>query len=372
MPQLDSLRALAFFGVAASHWLHRDFRPAVVGGTAVHLFFVLSGFLITGILLDYRCVQRSNPSVSAASGLRTFFMRRFLRIFPLFYAVIIGAAILNVGPMREVWGWHAGYASNFLYAFHGSSAGDPFTHFWTLAVEEQFYLVWPFLICFLPIKTIKWLIVALVVAAPFFRIGIEIAFPAVHRANYLPISCGDSLGVGAFLAFASRNQTLVTWSPLAIARGMLYSGLGGGIVVAILISILGRSLWLHSIGHTCLVLVFGWVVFGAAKGFGGPLGFLLERPVLRFLGQISYGLYVFHHFATDLPFRTIMESVRLPSDWGNRIEVQLLLRVTFTVTLATASWFLLEKPLNNLKRHFSIPGPRQREVQLNCATTREM
>src|SRR5262245_45608829 len=141
MPQLDSLRALAFFGVAVSHWLMAEFPLATLGGTGVQLFFVLSGFLITGILLDYRRAQESNTRLSAGSVLRTFYARRFLRIFPLFYGVIAVAVVLNTGPIRELWPWHALYASNFLYAANHPTAGDPFTHFWSLAVEEQFYFV---------------------------------------------------------------------------------------------------------------------------------------------------------------------------------------------------------------------------------------
>lgn len=354
MPQLDSLRAIAFCGVAASHWLREEFPLASVGGTLVQLFFVLSGFLITGILLDYRRSHEDTAGLTAASALRTFYARRFLRIFPLFYATIVGAVILDVGPVRDLWFWHAAYASNFLYAIQGAAPSDPFTHFWTLAVEEQFYLVWPFLVFFVRLNALKGLILALVVIAPAFRIGMDIAFPALHRVNYLPPSCGDALGIGAYLALASRHPALFAKPVSTVARRMLGLGIAGGITVAGLMLMHGASLSLHSLGHTFFVLACGWLVFGATRGFVGPIGVVLNRPELQFLGRISYGLYVFHHFFTFLDFPHLFARLGLPAQGGDSALLHVLLRSAFTVSLAVVSWFAFEKPLNDLKRHFTL------------------
>jgi peptidoglycan/LPS O-acetylase OafA/YrhL len=355
MPQLDSLRALAFLGVAASHWLRKDDPITFLGGTGVQLFFVLSGFLITGILLDYRRVQEgSGDLLSAASTLRTFYARRFLRILPLYYGVIVVAAILNVGPIRTLWPWHVAYVPNFLYAIHKPFAGDPFTHFWSLGVEEQFYFVWPFLIFFVSLANLQWWISALIVAAPLFRIGMEFAFPEFNRVNYFPLSCGDSLGVGACLAFASRNGAFLKWEPPRLARGLGILGLAGGLIVGGFMLVRGESFWLLTIGHTCLILVYGWLVFRAAKGFGSVAGRVLMRPELRFLEKISYGLYVFHHFFTHVSFRGFLERLGVPSSLAENALAQSFVRLLLTILLATVSWYLYENPLNNLKRHFTL------------------
>src|SRR5882757_1220817 len=130
--QLDGLRALSVAAVAWSHWraswLPKTYIPW--GELGVATFFVISGFLITGILLDHR-TDGSRPLV-----LRQFYARRFLRIFPLFYAALIVALLLRADGMSETWHWHASYLSNiyfYLLGWHGQMS-----HFWSLAVEEQF------------------------------------------------------------------------------------------------------------------------------------------------------------------------------------------------------------------------------------------
>ena len=354
MPQLDSLRALAFLGVAASHWFSNKNLISLFGGTGVQLFFVLSGFLITGILLEYRRLQEGSGWLTAGSALRTFYARRFLRILPLYYGVIAVTAILNVQPIRTYWPWHAAYVPNFLYAIDKPSSGDPFTHFWSLGVEEQFYFVWPFLIFFAPLRSLRWWIAALIISAPLFRIGMEAAFPQLHRVNYLPLSCGDSLGVGACLAFAWRNGLFFTWTPSALARALGVLGLAGGLITGCLMLTANDGFWLLSLGHTFLIFVYGWLVYRAAVGFRGVIGVVLMRPELRFLGKISYGLYVFHHFFTHVSFRVFLENFGLPSRIAENVFTQSLVRLLITILVAFASWYLYENPLNNLKRHFSL------------------
>ena len=142
MPQLDALRALAFVGVAVSHWSPNFLAGIVPWGTGVQLFFVLSGFLITGILL------RSRPAdlgISMPTALRVFYVRRCLRIFPLYYGVLALCLLFAIGPIATTWPWHVSYLSNLFYARqgHASPVEDPFLHLWSLSVEEQFYLLWP-------------------------------------------------------------------------------------------------------------------------------------------------------------------------------------------------------------------------------------
>jgi peptidoglycan/LPS O-acetylase OafA/YrhL len=111
---------------------------------------------------------------------------------------------------------------------------------------------------------------------------------------------------------------------------------------------------LLSLGHTFLIFFYGWLVFGAAVGFRGVIGDVLMRPELRFLGKISYGLYVFHHFFTFVSFRGFLENVGFPTGIADNIFAQSLVRLIMTILLAVTSWYLYENPLNNLKRHFSL------------------
>src|SRR6188474_573227 len=145
MPQLDGLRTLAVTAVAVSHWTP-DFLVGIVPwGTGVQLFFVLSGFLITGILLRSRPTDHGVP---LSNALRVFYARRFLRIFPLYYGVLVLCLLLGAGTIYQTWPWHFSYVTNFYYwrYGHGDEVSDPFLHFWSLSVEEQFYLMWPLIV----------------------------------------------------------------------------------------------------------------------------------------------------------------------------------------------------------------------------------
>src|SRR5689334_6993090 len=165
MPQLDALRALAVLAVMVHHFLPVDrFIPPdyiTLGFLAVRLFFVLSGFLITGILLSYRSDTRDN-------ALRRFYLRRVLRIFPIYYLTLFIALALQVRAIQLGAFWHLTYLSNYVAPFHPEWMG-PASHFWTLAVEEQFYFVWPFIVLFVPRKYLAGTIIGTIALALLFR-----------------------------------------------------------------------------------------------------------------------------------------------------------------------------------------------------------
>src|SRR5882672_1783125 len=166
MPQLDGIRAIAVALVLMTHYTH--FRWTLIGSrTGVLLFFILSGFLITGILLDIKEAMTGSASQSAFA-LRQFYCRRFLRIFPLFYATLLVTYIAGFPDVRIYLGWHAAYLSNFLFFWKQSYLGYA-GHFWSLAVEEQFYLVWPAVILLAPKRMLLSIILSCVLAAPVTR-----------------------------------------------------------------------------------------------------------------------------------------------------------------------------------------------------------
>ena len=214
-PQLDALRAFAVIAVMLAH-----FSPTIqvvtpeLGFAGVRLFFVLSGFLITGILL--RCRDRVASGKSAPGfQLRQFYLRRALRILPAFYATLFVAAALNMGSTRPTFWWHFFYASNFLLAWRGTWL-DLVTHFWSLAVEEQFYLVWPWLVLFVSPRRLPLLIIIGCVLGPLTRLtSLWLAPGNLIAATVLTPSCFDQLGAGALLAWLwyTRNfgATRLVW-----------------------------------------------------------------------------------------------------------------------------------------------------------------
>src|SRR5215218_136502 len=172
-PQLDALRFFAIAGVLVAHnldpgqapWIFSRFDYAETG---VRLFFVLSGFLITGILLGEREAADAAPH-RRISAIRRFYARRFLRIFPIYYLTLAVVLVTAVSPARRIWPWLFTYTTN-IYAWHRLDWPGPVGHLWTLAVEEQFYLVWPWFLLFVPRKWILPFLVGLIALAPLYRL----------------------------------------------------------------------------------------------------------------------------------------------------------------------------------------------------------
>ncbi|MHC1766536.1 MAG: acyltransferase family protein [Verrucomicrobiia bacterium] len=343
MPQLDGLRTLAVATVAWLHWMpEAGFQCAWFG---VQLFFVLSGFLITGILLDSRSAMESHSVKGGWVCLRSFFMRRFLRIFPLFYVTLAATYFLDMAGVRESWGWHAAYLSNYFFFVRNEWLGYT-SHFWALAVEQQFYIFWPFLILFLPKRLLLPLILASIALAPLCRMTVVSLWPDIRMAHILTPSCFDSVGVGALIAYAVRNLAQVELK--ACSKPFL----GVGLVGTVAFFIYGHKLGVFAQwGVTFTAMALGSLVFAAAGGIPGKVGLFLRSGPMMYLGQISYALYVFHPFA-DPGLRIALRRLHLPQVIWTDPSLRLLSLTTMTILGAALSWHLLEKPFNNLKRYF--------------------
>jgi peptidoglycan/LPS O-acetylase OafA/YrhL len=363
MVQFDGLRAFAIAAVAFSHWVPENLQFGLPWGTGVQLFFVLSGFLITGILLDNKTDQDHPQLSSLLVTWRRFYVRRCLRIFPLFYMVLVLALLFNLKPIRQTWPWHFSYLSNIFYYRMGKGYFDYFGHFWSLAVEEQFYLAWPFLVLLLPTRWLRWALLALILVAPVFRIAVNGVAP-YHpaEARYLTPASLDALGIGALFAFlvrqnrpSAKHARASTKPGRSLALFCLCIGLPGAIVPALMhhagvTNSVANSI-VDSLAHLCLVLFYGWVVWTAARGFPGIVGTVLSYGPIVYLGKISYGLYVFH--LLTVPFLPpVMRLLHVPSSLENNLPLRVAILAALTLGLSMLSWHVFEKPLNDLKRYF--------------------
>lgn len=159
-------------------------------------FFVLSGFLITRILL-----QSKESGASRGLVLRDFYARRVLRIFPAYFCTLAVLWVLEVGDIDRTIGWHALYLSNVYLCVH-KKLGSLWAHFWTLSVEEQFYLLWPLVVVAASRKMLARIAVGAIVFAPLFRAAMRTGFPQLESTMLMP-SCVDALGAGSFSRLAS-------------------------------------------------------------------------------------------------------------------------------------------------------------------------
>jgi peptidoglycan/LPS O-acetylase OafA/YrhL len=246
------------------------------------------------------------------------------------------------------------YTSNIFFATHHWGDAGHIGHFWSLAVEEQFYLVWPWLLVFLPRQRLLPLVIAVISLGPLYR------FYAFHQYGPGDVARGvftlaviDSLGIGALLAILTRTIPAARLRHWLLYVGLLV-GLGGYfILVAIGDRGPGDELS-FGLTTTAAALVFGWLVVGAAKGYLGVLGRLLALQPFVYVGKISYGVYVFHNLVIAA---VIKAGPRVGFDYHPGIR-GLIVVTAVTIAVASLSWHFFERPLNGLKRHFAYRARR--------------
>lgn len=368
---LDGLRGLAVLlvmvyhfadlvshsGINASGFEKGVLRLCGAGWVGVDLFFVLSGYLITGILTDTRGHQ---------SFFLAFYMRRSLRIFPLYYGILL--ALLVILPLawtpsspayrflQENQWCYWSYLTNAVIAANGTFTGFTGGFFWSLAVEEQFYLFWPLLVYCLTPRAMLRACVGLLAASIALRVGLAAAGFSPTALYVLPFTRLDPLVVGAFLALAHRDSSIWRLSGRWLARAA-WLALAS---IAVLFLWKGRfPFWDRSVvalGLTPLAIMFGYALVGAVTA---PAGSLLYRfwtmPLLVSLGRYSYAIYLFHVAAGYAVKEYVLDPVHWQSAAGSLLLpllVYLLLASAASWLLGFLSWHCYEKHFLGLKKYF--------------------
>lgn len=345
MLQLDALRALAVLGVLFQHYLPEYFilHKLNLGHLGVRLFFVLSGFLITRILLNCRSLIDANLA-SSSSTLKIFYLRRFLRLTPVYYSVLLVTTLLAFDIIKPALPYYLTYTSNLYFSFHPWD--NTASHFWSLAVEEQFYLVWPWVIIFLPKQYLLRAIVFTISIAPLFRLVSTMLGWNNWRLEYsFTLACLDSLGMGALLAFF-YHYNLNSFRKL-LCRAGLWVGLPGVLLTHSVT--FGKYPALVVLESLISSIFFVWLIDKTANGFRGITGRILEFPWLIYLGKISYGIYVYHLFIGPYILDKALSYLNLSL---NSIWIAFVLKATIAIAIATLSWHFLERPINGFKKHF--------------------
>src|SRR5579859_4286589 len=356
-PELDVLRFFAFLGVfifhaaprtmdfydraGYPHWLSSFLIPTFgAGAYGVDLFFALSAYLITSLLLRER-------AATGALDLRGFYVRRILRIWPLYLAFVAFAAVfaaLVPGqhlPIKYVVGYSL-LAGNWIYAFYGLPASFA-TPLWTVSIEEQFYLAWPLALRKASVRTMAAIALGLLVIANAWRVWLAVTAAPVERLEYNTFTRLDPIAFGILIALFGDKLPSFT----RLQRVMsLCSGVAMWVAVyafTITSPMLKFTTWQMAVGHPFTAMAGAAVllsVLGSQHGF-------LRNTTLLYLGKISYGLYVLHEFAHFCAMRMV------PASTPPGVMGQSLVGLALTVALAAASYRWLESPFLRLKERFA-------------------
>ena len=382
VPALDGLRGVAILLVLLRHTVALPLQPATsvdaavaavasLGWTGVDLFFVLSGFLITGILLDTKGQPHWWPN---------FFVRRGLRIFPLYYGVLAFLFILlphlvrwsdaDYAVLRNHQAWYWTYTVNFLNAFtHGRGTPLYTSHFWSLSIEEQFYLIWPLFVWRCKPETLLRVAGLAAITGLAWRLAVVLHDPANAASTYV-LTPGrlDGLMMGAALAVVARGrngfQTCSAWAPRVLSLAV--------VVLAALALARGgleyRDPVVSVLAYPVVALGFGALLVAALTAApGGVLARTLSGATLRQWGKYSYGLYVVHY--------PLLGLLQTRCHWcdrgvdllgGSRLPPVLALALIVAAGsfgLAWLSYHVYEAPLLGLKRYFATrPAERASPV----------
>jgi len=350
-PALDGLRGLAVLLVVFYH-NYGFINYFFFGWLGVDLFFVLSGFLITGILL--RTSQQKG-------FLRNFYARRILRIFPLYYLTLIvffillplfrlDALNLNYYIENQFWFWI--YLQNWLFIFHPPSDTVALNHLWSLAVEEQFYLIWPFIILlFKKPKGLIYLLMILLVGIIALRFILwTCQIERVAYFNLYTFSRIDGICIGSLLAVLKMTN------PKAINRYFTFIVLGLAALNFVFYSFNRQNQfsypYLAIAGYTTFATLFGLLVNEGTEYESTFINRIFSFRLLRFFGTISYSLYVFHW-----PLYLMMAPVL--TRWSDKnigfIDPSIVASTIATVLSVFLAWFsflFFEKRFLALKKKF--------------------
>jgi len=374
LPGLDGVRGLAILMVMAIHFVgdstaHTFAQRLVVkaagfGLLGVDLFFVLSGFLITGLLLD----AKGGPHY-----FRNFYARRTLRIFPLYYFVL--ALLFVVWPLlanlplglqqaqtHQAWLWS--YTTNFFIAAKSSWAVLTYVnHFWSLAIEEHFYLFWPLIVFVVRPAILERICLAVLAGGLLLRVVLSLSGVSELSISVLTPCRIDTLCVGGLLAAIARREggaELLMRRPLqaALVLGAVVLALSGWCAIAKI----GLPV-LHQVRGTLYALFFGALMLVSLKPRSNLIARLFQSRPLMFFGKYSYGLYVYHGILTWYLPEHVAEA-RLDALLGNHwltIAFKAAMGVGASVVIAVLSYQLLEKRFLALKRFFEAreaPGSK--------------
>lgn len=357
-----SLRALGVLVVILFHWFFQNQNILSNATISIDLFFVLSGFFITNILLESR-IKAEELGFKKTTVFKFFYLRRALRIFPIYYLTlfILLLPVFEYGAdYRSNIFYYLTYTSN-IFLYDSQSWEIPFIHSWSLAVEEQFYLIWPLVILLANKKMLPYII------SFFVLVGFTIPFilPQSEFTGILTISCFDALGMGALLAwffkyksnYIKKLQTILSFS-VAVC-----------FIIYFIRFFLLKSVTVPDITLTLLVLWVITYIHIRDEQENKRFNFLFENRIAVFIGRLSYGMYMFHPLIPILTWKVVQRVYpyeKLPAFVATNFQYFFLV-ANFAVLIPVAwlSYKYIEQPVLGLKKYFEITPQSKEKIKIS-------
>ena len=362
IPGLDVLRAFAVFFVLIEHfgvWFDHTspsgkiIRDVIIpdGSFGVDLFFVLSGFLITSILLN----SRNTPNKTRSGIIKNFFVRRALRIFPIYYLLLIVLFIINYPDVRSNIGYFATYTSNILS--WRTNTWNHFSHTWTLAVEEQFYLLWPWLIIFINEKYLKFVLffaVAVGIISTYIAINVQ-----HHFGSLLVFNCFDGFGIGGIYAWIrQKDDRTARFNSILKIIGIpvliYYTYIKVGLAYNWYVPGIFLIKTIYSLVALCIINL---VVNNKSDRANS---YLLNNRPLNYIGRMSYGIYLYHYVYLNFFFAYVNKFLFDITQPYPKLQVFIhdhhtdyWIELSVVFLIASMSYHFIELPILRLKSRFA-------------------
>lgn len=351
IPQLDGFRGIAILWVLLDHFFEKIYFFHF-GWTGVNLFFVLSGYLITGRLSHHASTD------GGKNYFRNFYARRILRIFPLYYLFLAGFFFvlpllydhygLYFSDLKRDQLWYWTYLDNWLIVFSGPPGNLILLSLWSLAVEEQFYLFWPVIYRYVRGGDLKSTIIFLIVASIGVRIFTGVPF---HHAYYSTLTACEPLLMGAGLFILIQEGRAVRYRRrFAIAALVALAALF--IIFVHQFSFETTNAWLMKYGYTAIDVLWAYLLYLAMTGSASVIRVLTSKWLI-WLGKYSYGIYIYH-FVIFQMIVWKLDAILAGKGIAQLIAYPLGRAIGLSVTLlcSFASYQLFEKHFLRLKRYF--------------------
>ncbi|MFL5804308.1 MAG: acyltransferase family protein [Roseiflexaceae bacterium] len=362
IPELDGIRGIAILLVLIWHYGVRQIKveshPLIsyainalgLTWSGVDLFFVLSGFLIGGVLLDNKY---------ASNYFKVFYIRRICRIFPLYFLwlsifvwiVYQAPDLAKEYPFRWLFGdpmpllSYATYTQNIVMAQKGFFGSNWLGITWSLALEEQFYLIAPFIIYFIPLKKLPYVLAFLILTAPLCRLGFYYFHPHMGFTSHILMPCRiDALLLGVLCAYTTRHEGFMSYitSHLTLLYGAFFILLIGAASLALRSQSIG-SWAMSAYGYSVLALLYSCFLLIAVTEQHGPISAIARNSLLQSMGLIAYGIYMFHQGFSGLVHGILLK--QSPQIRGG-LDLMVTLGALFlTLIAAYVSWTFFEKPI---------------------------